>query len=267
MNNANSEKSVIEKMRKSNLIRIIYCFVWTIRKNQLKNQVSDINQNCKENHVNSDKWIFEDTWSIYQTIFGDHVRFHQYDVDEYISFIRTDHRDDTDVFSISVNSFQNWDMVCMRLDISNDHRWADAYFQLYHLMMIFRVSSEIWSYSYSSSLRRVILYRTLMTDKTAIVCFHLSRDHVIIDHKFSNFFFFPNFVIIKSSRDSYSSRIIVIRLRYCIFFFRARVRREALLMSCHEYQIDAIRNTINDPNHEQYPKLTQRFFIAIWGKI
>ena len=118
------------KIRKSNLLRIIYCIVRTMRKNQLKNQVSDINQNCLENHLHSDICIFDDAWSIYQTIFGDHVRYHQYDVNEYISFIRTDHRNDTYVFSISVSSFQNWDMVCMRIDISNDHRWADAYFQL-----------------------------------------------------------------------------------------------------------------------------------------
>ena len=122
---------------KCNLIRIIYLVVRTMRKNQLKNQVSDINPNCLENHVNSDICIFEDTWSIYQTIFGDHVRYHQYDVNEYISFIRTDHWNDTYVFSMSVNSFQNWDMICMRIDSSNDHRWADAYFQLYHLMMLF----------------------------------------------------------------------------------------------------------------------------------
>ena len=45
------------------------------------------------------------------------------------------------------------------------------------------------------------------------------------------------------------------------------MRRKVLLMSCHEYQIDANRNTIHDPNHDKYPKLTQRFVFAIWCKI
>ena len=80
---------------------------------------------------------------------------------------------------------------------------------------------------------------------------------------------FSNFVIIKSSRDSHTSCIMTIRLRYCIsnYFSRKRIRRKVLLMSCHEYQIDANRNTIHDPNHYKYPKLTQRFLFAIWWMI
>ena len=75
---------------------------------------------------------------------------------------------------------------------------------------------------------------------------------------------FSNFVLIKSSRDAHSSCIMTTRLRYCIsyYFFQS-----ACAKSCHEYQIDTNRNTIHDPNHYKYPKLTQRFLFAIWWKI
>ena len=159
-------------------------------------------------------------------------------------------------------------MICMRNDTENHHRWAGSYFQRHALKMMSRVSPEINSYSYSSWLRPTILYRTLMTDKRKVVYFDLCRDHVIIDHNFSKLIF-STFVIIKSSRDSHSSCIIAIRLRYCIsnYFSRARSRREVLLMSCHAYQIDAIRNTIHDPNHVKLSKLTQRCLFTIWWKI
>ena len=216
---ANNEKSLTEKMRKSNLIRIIYCFVRTIRKNQLKNQVSDINQNSKENHVNSD-----------------------------ICFL----------------SKLRYDLYAYR-----QFKWSS---------MSGRLFSTASSYvGFSRPAWNMIVFVLVVTATCYPVshCDDRQNDDRMFSsvsrschHKFSMFFFFffPNFVIIKSLRDSYSSCIIMIRLRYCIFF-RARVRREVLLMSCHEYQIDATRRTINDPNHEKYPKLSQRFFLTIWRKI
>ena len=169
---------------------------------------------------------------------------------------------------MSVNSFQIWDMICMRKYMENDHRWAGSYFNVMLLKWCLASRLKLYSYSYSSWLRPTILYHTLMTDKTKVVYFHLCRDHVIIDHNFSKNDL-SNLVIIKSSRDSHSSCIIAIRLRYCIsnYFSRARSRRKVLLMSCHAYQIDAIRNTIHDPNQVKQSQLTQRYLFAIWWEI